>query len=210
MIESYGRPRAHAPDFVHWRRASPDERGPRGSGDSTIAEFPGSSTRWRADRALSRSADFQGPRRLDLSSRSFEASVGSPPTRVSKALSSKPMSSKQSSDESVRSLTAHALGVANDERQTESTQKLGDAVLAPQPDVIGAVQRLRQRAQANNQLASSKQQTVTTRRRGLAGHRHPAGPARHALRALLRSERSFTAHGPIPTTRPIISGRRIT
>ncbi len=41
------------------------------------------------------------------------------------------------------------------------TQKLGDAVLAQQPDVMGAVQRLRTKAQANNKLASTKEQKVS-------------------------------------------------
>jgi Protein of unknown function (DUF3300) len=70
--------------------------------------------------------------------------------------------SKQSWDESVKSLTAtpSVLQMMND--KLEWTQKLGDAVLAQQPDVMGAIQRLRQRAHANNKLASNKQQTVTT------------------------------------------------
>ena len=74
--------------------------------------------------------------------------------------------SKQSWDESVKSLTAtpSVLQMMND--KLEWTQKLGDAVLAQQPDVMGAIQRLRQRAQANNKLASSKQQTVTTQEEG--------------------------------------------
>ena len=70
--------------------------------------------------------------------------------------------SKHSWDESVKSLTAtpSVLQMLND--KLEWTQKLGDAVLAQQPDVMEAIQRLRKRAQANNKLASNKQQTVTT------------------------------------------------
>src|SRR5262249_37692533 len=41
------------------------------------------------------------------------------------------------------------------------TEKLGDAVVAQQPDVMDAIQRLRAKAQANNKLTSNKQQTVT-------------------------------------------------
>jgi Protein of unknown function (DUF3300)/Chaperone of endosialidase len=41
------------------------------------------------------------------------------------------------------------------------TQKLGDAVLAQQPDVMDAIQRLRTKAQANNKLQSTPQQKVT-------------------------------------------------
>ena len=42
------------------------------------------------------------------------------------------------------------------------TQQLGDAILAQQPDVMDAIQRLRQKAQGNNKLTSNQQQTVTT------------------------------------------------
>ena len=38
------------------------------------------------------------------------------------------------------------------------TMKLGDAVLAQQPDVMDAIQRLRARADANNKLTSTKEQ----------------------------------------------------
>jgi hypothetical protein len=41
------------------------------------------------------------------------------------------------------------------------TMKLGDAVLAQQPDVMDAIQRLRARADANNKLTSTKEQQVT-------------------------------------------------
>src|SRR3984957_10895541 len=41
------------------------------------------------------------------------------------------------------------------------TQKLGDAVVAQQADVMDAIQRLRTKAQANNKLQSTKQQKVT-------------------------------------------------
>src|SRR5947207_11895539 len=41
------------------------------------------------------------------------------------------------------------------------TKNLGDAVLAQQPDVMDAIQRLRAKAQANNKLVTNKQQKVT-------------------------------------------------
>jgi hypothetical protein len=41
------------------------------------------------------------------------------------------------------------------------TERLGDAVVDQQPDVMDAIQRLRAKAQANNKLTSTKQQTVT-------------------------------------------------
>jgi uncharacterized protein DUF3300 len=40
------------------------------------------------------------------------------------------------------------------------TEKLGDAVLAQQADVMDAIQRLRTKAQANGKLETTEQQTV--------------------------------------------------
>jgi hypothetical protein len=69
---------------------------------------------------------------------------------------------KQSWDDSVKSLVAtpSVLDMMSD--KLDWTQKLGDAVLAQQPDVMDAIQRLRQKAQANDKLQSNQQQTVTT------------------------------------------------
>jgi hypothetical protein len=73
---------------------------------------------------------------------------------------------KQAWDDSVKSLAAtpSVLGMMSD--KLDWTQKLGDAMLAQQPDVMDAIQRLRQKAQANNKLPSNKQQTVSTREEG--------------------------------------------
>jgi hypothetical protein len=67
---------------------------------------------------------------------------------------------KQSWDDSVKSLVAtpSVLAMMND--KLDWTQKLGDAVLAQQPDVMDAIQRLRSKAQANNKLQSNEQQNV--------------------------------------------------
>lgn len=67
----------------------------------------------------------------------------------------------QSWDKSVKSLviTPDVLSTMN--AKLDWTQKLGDAVLAQQPDVMDAVQRLRAKAQANNKLQSTKQQKVS-------------------------------------------------
>jgi Protein of unknown function (DUF3300) len=69
---------------------------------------------------------------------------------------------KQSWDDSVKSLTATPDVLDMMSNQLSWTQQLGDAVLAQQPDVMDAIQRLRSKAQANNKLTSNKQQTVTT------------------------------------------------
>jgi Protein of unknown function (DUF3300) len=68
----------------------------------------------------------------------------------------------QSWDDSVKSLTATPDVLEMMSTKLDWTQKLGDAVLAQQADVMDAIQRLRQRAQARGKLTSSSQQTVTT------------------------------------------------
>ncbi len=68
---------------------------------------------------------------------------------------------KQSWDDSVKSLVATPSVLAMMSEKLDWTQKLGDAVLAQQPDVMDAVQRLRAKAQANNKLASTKEQKVS-------------------------------------------------
>ncbi len=69
---------------------------------------------------------------------------------------------KQPWDESIKSLVATPSVLEMMSNKLDWTQKLGHAVVAQQPDVMDAVQRLRARAQANNKLTSTKQQTVTT------------------------------------------------
>ena len=66
----------------------------------------------------------------------------------------------ESWDDSVKSLVQvpTVLGMMSD--KLDWTQKVGDAVLAQQPDVMDSVQRLRNRAKANGKLESSSQQTV--------------------------------------------------
>ncbi len=68
---------------------------------------------------------------------------------------------KQSWDDSVKSLAATPSVLAMMSAKLDWTQKLGDAVLAQQPDVMDAIQRLRAKAQANNKLASTKEQKVS-------------------------------------------------
>ncbi len=69
---------------------------------------------------------------------------------------------KQSWEDSVKSLTATPEVLDMMSKQINWTRQLGDAVLAQQADVMDAVQRLRNKAQANNKLTSNKQQTVST------------------------------------------------
>jgi hypothetical protein len=70
---------------------------------------------------------------------------------------------KQDWDQSVKSLVAVPDVLAMMSGKLDWTQKLGDAVVAQNADVMDAIQRLRAKAQANNKLASTPQQTVTVR-----------------------------------------------
>jgi Protein of unknown function (DUF3300) len=70
---------------------------------------------------------------------------------------------KQSWDDSVKALVQVPDVLAMLSEQLDWTQKLGDALLAQQADVMDAVQRLRGRARANGKLESTKEQTVTVK-----------------------------------------------
>ena len=68
---------------------------------------------------------------------------------------------KQAWDDSVKALasTPDVLAMMSD--KLDWTKNLGDAVLAQQPDVMDAIQRLRTKAHANNKLVTTKQQKVS-------------------------------------------------
>lgn len=67
----------------------------------------------------------------------------------------------QSWDDSVKSLTTFPQVLDMMDAKLDWTQKLGDAFLAQQKELMGAVQRLRARAQAAGNLKSTAEQTVT-------------------------------------------------
>jgi Protein of unknown function (DUF3300)/Chaperone of endosialidase len=68
---------------------------------------------------------------------------------------------KQDWDDSIKSLVATPSVLDMMSTKLDWTQKLGDAVIAQQADVMDAIQRLRAKAQANNKLQSTQQQKVT-------------------------------------------------
>ena len=70
---------------------------------------------------------------------------------------------KQGWDDSIRSLVATPDVLSMMSTKLDWTMKLGDAVLAQQADVMDAIQRLRSKAEANNKLTTTKQQTVVKR-----------------------------------------------
>ena len=73
---------------------------------------------------------------------------------------------KQTWDPSVKSLAAFpsVLAMLND--KLDMTQKLGDAFLGQQKEVMAAIQELRAKADKAGNLKSSKEQTVTTEQQG--------------------------------------------
>jgi hypothetical protein len=68
---------------------------------------------------------------------------------------------KQSWDESIKSLVATPSVLEMLNEKLDWTQKLGDAVVAQQTDVMDAIQRLRTKAQANNKLSSTNEQRAS-------------------------------------------------
>src|SRR6476661_2669471 len=73
---------------------------------------------------------------------------------------------QQKWDDSVKSLAATPSVLEMMSSKLDWTQQLGNAVLAQQADVMDAIQRLRAKAQANNKLSSTKEQTVSTQQQG--------------------------------------------
>jgi Protein of unknown function (DUF3300) len=67
---------------------------------------------------------------------------------------------KQAWEDSVKALVATPSVLTMMSEKLDWTQKLGDAVLAQQADVMDAIQRLRSRAMANNKLTTTKEQVV--------------------------------------------------
>jgi len=95
------------------------------------------------------------PLEVVQAARFAQANPGLTGERLAEALQARPW------DDSVKSLVAfpQILAMMND--KLDWTQKLGDAFLGQQQDLMDAVQRLRARAQAQGTLASTPQQTVS-------------------------------------------------
>jgi len=70
--------------------------------------------------------------------------------------------SKQDWDASVKAIVEAPTVLSMMNGDLDWLEKLGDAVLAQQADVMDAIQRLRSKAQANGKLTTTEQQTVTT------------------------------------------------
>ena len=70
---------------------------------------------------------------------------------------------KQSWDDSVKALTSTPDVISMMSDKVDWTKSLGDAVLAQQPDVMDAIQRLRSKAYDNKKLVTTKQQKVSVK-----------------------------------------------
>ncbi len=68
---------------------------------------------------------------------------------------------KQSWDNSIKALASTADVISMMSDKVDWTKSLGDAVLAQQPDVMDAIQRLRSKAYDNKKLVTTKQQKVS-------------------------------------------------
>jgi len=68
---------------------------------------------------------------------------------------------KQSWNDSVKSLVATSDVLSMMSTRIDWTQKLGDAVLTQQPDVMDAIQRVRTKTETSNKLTSTKQKKGT-------------------------------------------------
>src|SRR5262245_526684 len=79
---------------------------------------------------------------------------------------------KQSWDESVKSLVGTPDVLSLMSKKLDWTMKLGDAVLAQQPDVMDAIQRLRTEADQQHTVHTPTPQTVQEAGAGQAGHLH--------------------------------------
>jgi Protein of unknown function (DUF3300) len=82
----------------------------------------------------------------------------------------------QSWDDSVKSLTTFPQVLSMMDSKLDWTQKLGDAFLAQQKELMDAIQRLRAKAQASGNLKSTAEQTVTVQPAAEAAPAPPPPP----------------------------------
>jgi len=111
---------------------------------------------------------------------------------------------KQPWDDSVKSLTATPSVLEMMNSKIDWTQKLGNAVIDQQADVMDAIQRQRAKAQANNKLQPTEQQKVVVSKYAAIG-------IADKYEALTGTEKSLSPSGlDTVTLYPIISSARFT
>ena len=116
---------------------------------------------------------------------------------------------KQDWDASIKALVATPTVLAMMNDDLDWTEKLGDAVLAQQADVMDAIQRLRAKAEANGKLKTTKEQKVTvTKEADNSRSSSSSPPRRRPSMCPITSRRWSTAPGIIRPTRLITFRRR--
>ncbi|HUI25248.1 MAG TPA: DUF3300 domain-containing protein [Candidatus Kryptonia bacterium] len=120
-------------------------------------------------------------------------------------------------DPSVKSLCAFPQVLTMMNEKLDWTQKLGDAFLAQQKDVMDAVQRLRAKAQAEGNLKSNEQQKVTVEPAPVtvqqnvtvqqpAAAEQPAAQAAPAQTTVIKIEQANPQVVYVPTYSPTVYG----
>ena len=113
-----------------------------------------------ADRALPGHAAVPGADGVDLSPRGRPGQRWAKESKALKDDALKAVAEKQGWDESVVA-RGDPDSTRHDDRQARLDPNLGDAMFAQQTDVMDAIQRLREKAEANDKLKTTKQQKVT-------------------------------------------------
>jgi Protein of unknown function (DUF3300) len=96
----------------------------------------------------------------------------------------------QTWDDSVKSLVSFPQALQLMDQKLEWTQKLGDAFLAQEKELLDAIQRLRARAQAEGNLKTTKEQTVTVQPAA------PTAPAQSAQTPVVQQSTSVITIEP--------------
>ena len=110
---------------------------------------------------------------------------------------------KQPWDESIKSLIATPSVLQMMSEKLDWTEKLGDAVVAQQADLMDAIQRLRAKAQANHKLSSTKSRPSASSK-CKAGRSLPSSrPTPTRSMSPITTPASSMAIGRIPTIRRI-------
>ena len=115
---------------------------------------------------------------------------------------------KQSWDDSVKALASTADVISMMSDKIDWTKNLGDAVLAQQPDVMDAIQRLRSRPMTTRSWSppSSRRSLFRPKKASRRSSSSRPIPIRCTCRTTIR--RRFTEPGPMRTINPITSVTR--
>ncbi len=110
---------------------------------------------------------------------------------------------KQTWDDSVKSLVTFPQVLAMMNEKLDWTQKLGDAFLAQQKELMDAVQRLRAKAEAQGNLKTTKEQTVTVEPAAAAAA-PPAGQQTPAPQTVVVQQAPATVITIVPTNPQVV------